>query len=209
MKRLGLLIYAWGSAFLFALVIYWLATLPNFQAGTQVNDEVIKVVFKMIMYAILFILIYRAVILTLKSTVDRLSGFRSKGEAIEDSEFVLIIETLVIVMVASICMLFAFFEEHVQYYVAGRNGGETYLVAKKDGTYTKSEAASDISGNTYINLKAVTESSKDILVSTMAILLTAIVSYSTPVIGELEVALKHKFDREVKALKGKNKWFSL
>jgi len=45
---------------------------------------------------------------------------------------------------------------------------------------------------------------KDILVSIMAVLLTGIVVYTLPVIGELEMALKHKFEYEVSLVR-KNK----
>jgi len=46
---------------------------------------------------------------------------------------------------------------------------------------------------------------KDVLVSVMSILLTGIVVYTLPVIGELEMALKHKFEYEMKLIKKGNK----
>jgi undecaprenyl pyrophosphate phosphatase UppP len=187
-KRLAFLIYAWGSTAIFSLLIIWLATIPNLRSGTMVTDEVIKVVFRMSMYAILFILIYRSIIITLKTTVERLSKWRSKREEIEDSEFVLIIETLAVVLVIFATTTFAFAEEHIQFYTQGRNRVE--LSEEKV-----------IDGKTYVVKSIFEEADKDILVSVMSILLTAIVVYSIPVIGELEMAIKHKYDEN----KGKKK----
>ncbi len=150
-------------------MIYWLATLPYLNAGDKVTDELVKVIFRMVLYAILFILFYRSIIITLKSTVERLSKWRSKEEEIEDSEFVLIIETLVVVVTILSTTLFSIFEEYTQALAGdGRNA-----------------------------------QIKDVLVSIMAILLSAIVVYSMPVIGELEFAIKHKIEFEIRNFRKK------
>lgn len=187
MKKLAFVIYAWGSTLLFAFIIYWLATVPNLRAGDLVTDEVIKVIFRMTLYAILFVLTYRSIIITLKTTVERLSKWRSRKEEAEDSEFVLIVETLVVILVIFATISFAFFEQHVQFYTNGRNGGSEVVYIKKDGLDTA-----------YIPQTAIAEANKGVLISVMSVLLTAIVVYSVPVIGELEVAIKHKLERETK-----------
>ena len=158
LKKLAHIFWAWGTTLLFAGVIYWVATIPNFDVTTDATNEVVKVIFKMLLYALFFILFYRSIIATLKNTVQRLSGWRSKGEAVEDAEFVLIIETMTVIITILSTTLFAIFEEYSQNFVAGRHAEV-----------------------------------KDVLVSVMAILLTALVVYTMPVIGELEVAIKHKF----------------
>ena len=188
MRKLAFLIYAWGSTVLFGLLIIWLSTIPNFQAGDLVNDEVIKVIFRMTLYAILFILIYRSIIITLKTTVERLSKWRSRKEEMEDSEFVLIIETLIVLLVIFICATFAFVEQNVQFYTEGRNRADSTLISNNE---------------VYIPQSVIAESNKDVLVSMMAVLLTSIVVYSIPVIGELEVAIKHKYEQEKKFSKKK------
>jgi hypothetical protein len=160
-KKLAYVLWAWGSTILFAGLIYWLATIPNFDVKSDPSGEVIKVLFRMLLYAVLFILVYRSIIATLKTTVSRLSAWRSRDEAIEDAEFVLIIETLVVIISILATILFSVFEEGIQNFVEGRHA-----------------------------------EIKDVLVSVMAVLLTSIVVYSAPVIGELEVAIKHKLDRE-------------
>lgn len=172
-KRLAHLLWAWGSTVLFAALIYWIATIPNFDVTDDVTNEMIKVVFRMLLYAILFTLLFRSIIATLKNTVGRLSTWRSKGEAEEDAEFVLIIETLTVVVAVLSTILFAVFEENVQGYISGRNA---------------------LPG----------EAERDVLVSTMAVLLAAIVVYSMPAIGELEVAIAHKLRKETRQ-KGKSK----
>lgn len=197
MRRLAFLIYAWGSTALFGFLIYWLATIPNFQAGSALSDDLIKVIFRMVLYAILFILLFRSIIVTLKSTIERLAAFRSKGEKLDDAEFVLIIETLVVIISMIACVLFAFFEEHVQLFTAGRNGAESFLV-ENNGTFVKSETLAPSASSTYVSLGAINESNKDILVSVLAVLLTGMVAYSVPVIGELEIALKHKIEKELR-----------
>jgi NADH:ubiquinone oxidoreductase subunit 6 (subunit J) len=120
MKKTFFLIYAWGSTILFGALIYWLATLPYLNAGDRVADELIKVIFRMTLYAILFILFYRSCIMTLKSSVERLSTWRSKNEKHQDAEFVLIIETLVVIITILATILFSIFEEYTQSLVEGR-----------------------------------------------------------------------------------------
>lgn len=161
-------IWIWGSTFLFVGLIIWLAFLPNLDVSKGPNNEPIKVLFRMFLYAMLFVLLYRSIIGTLKTTVGRLAIWHSKREAREDSEFLLIIETLVVVVTIFVCVLISIFDEAIQVYggVEGRTG--------------------DI---------------KDILISTIAVLLTALVVYTMPVIGELEMAIKHKLDRELRSSK--------
>jgi hypothetical protein len=166
LQKFGHIIWAWGTTILFAGVIYWIATIPNFDVTSDATNEVVKVVFKMLLYALFFVLFYRSIIATLKNTVQRLSGWRSKGEAVEDAEFVLIIETMTVITTILSTTLFAIFEEYSQNFVNGRQAEV-----------------------------------KDVLVSIMAILLTALVVYTMPVIGELEVAIQHKFIKRHKANK--------
>lgn len=155
------IIWAWLTTIAFGGLIYWLAVIPNFNVTTDATNEMLKVLFRMMLYALLFILLYRSIIATLKTTVSRLAAWRSKGEMAEDQEFVLIIETLVVIVTILATILFSIFEEGVQAFVPGR-----------------------------------TQDIRDILVSVMAVLLTSLVVYSMPVIGELEMAISHKLRKE-------------
>jgi hypothetical protein len=167
MKSLAFILWSWGTTVVFAGIIYWMATLP-FVSSTSAGDEVIKTAFRMLMYAVFFLLLYRSFIATLRNTVSRLSAWRSKGEAVEDAEFVLIIETLIVIVCVLSTTLFSIFEEMVQVNQAGR-----------------------------------TADLKDILVSIMAVLLTALVVYTMPAVGELEVAIAQKLKKEREFVKSK------
>jgi hypothetical protein len=172
MRKISYLLYAWTSTIIFILGLIWLATIPNLANSYSSTDEVTKVIFRMVLYSILLILVYRSFIVTLKNTVTRLSKWRSLREQHEDAEFVLIIETLVILVSILSSIIVAFIEEFIQ---------------------------------SYYNIEGRKGELQDILISTMAILLTSIVVYSMPVIGELEVALKHKTHNLIKSIKNKKK----
>ncbi len=169
MKKAIFIAYAWGSTALFAGLIYWLATISYLDAGDEVTGELVKIIFRMSMYAILFILLYRSIILTLKTSVRRLSQWRSKREQMEDTEFVLIIETLVVIISVLATTLFSVFEEYTQFITGGYRNAEV----------------------------------KDVLISIIAVLLTALVVYTVPVIGELEIAIKNKLSSEFRSFKKK------
>lgn len=160
MKTISYLTYAWGSTILYGAFMIWLATVPELGNGNNNSEEMVNVLFRMLLYTVFFILFYRSIIVTLKNTVGRLSKWRSKREEVEDAEFVLIIETLVVIISVLSLTIFAAVEEYLQFSLAveGRVGEV-----------------------------------RDVMVSLMAILLTSIVVYSMPVIGELEVAIKHRF----------------
>ncbi len=162
MKTISFLLYSWGSTILYTAFLFWLASVPNLGNGDLNTDEMVKVGYRLILYSILFILIYRSLIVTLKSSISRLAAWRSKKEKIEDMEFVLIIETLLVIISILVCVIVAIIEELLQ-------------------------------SNLGFNAEARSFEVKDILVSLMSILLTSIIVYSMPVIGEFEVAIKHKF----------------
>lgn len=165
MKNFYLIVYSWGTTVLYIVFLLWLATIPNL--GN--NNELVKVVYRLILYTLLYILIYRSLIILLKSTVSRLAAWRSKREKIEDAEFVLIIETLVVIISILASILVAIADESIQ----------TFFLEEGQRT---------------------TEV-KDILISSMAIFLTSLVVYTTPVIGEFEIAIKEWFQNGVKKLR--------
>lgn len=196
MKKLFFVLYTWGSTALFAMLILWLASIPNFRAGNNLNDDFVKLVFRIVIYAIFFILIYRSIIITLKSTVEKLAQYRSLSEKKEDSQFVLIIETIVIFLTMSICLSFAFLEEYTQLFTTGRNGAE-YFIIENNGEFLSSDRISEVGGATYTNINSINEAGKDVLVSLISILLTSMVVYSLPEIGELEVSLKNRIKKYI------------
>jgi len=173
MKNLGLIIWSWGSTLAMSFLIYFLTLDSNISFNTAYSmDGLLKILYIMVLYSILFILFYRSIIFTLKSTVDRLSRWRSKGEKLEDAEFVLIIETLSIIVSILATILFSVFVQYIEFLTRGPM------------------FQPDI---------------QDILISVIAILLTSIVVYSMPIIGEFEVAIKNHIDKKISKLSKKNK----
>jgi hypothetical protein len=154
MKLIAYIAYSWGTTILFVLFLLWLASVDNLAYGTGIEDELVKTVYRIVLYSFLFLLIYRSIIGTLKGAVDRLSYWHTKREKAEDTEFVLVIETLVIVVTTLSCVIVAAGEEYIQLQVAGRAA-----------------------------------QFQDVLVSTIAALLTGLIVYSAPLLGEVEMYL--------------------
>jgi hypothetical protein len=157
MRSIILLGYAWGTTVIYIFCIFWLSNLPSLGEAGE-SSESIKTIYRLVIYAFLFLLVYRSIIFTLKSTVDRLAFWRSKREQIEDLEFVLVIEILVVILAMGLSTLIAFIDEFIQFHVEDR----------------KAEIV-------------------DVLVSFMAITLAATITYSSPLIVEIELVLKEKF----------------
>ncbi|MDQ6985171.1 MAG: hypothetical protein Q9M91_01330 [Candidatus Dojkabacteria bacterium] len=172
MKKLAFTLYSWGSTLLFIFLVLYFATVEDFQLQYEEKDLLFKIAFRITLYSLVFILIYRSLITTLKHTVERLSSWRSKREHIEDLEFVLIIETLILLVSILASTLIAILDKWMQYLTTDSR--------KIDGNI------------------------EDLFVSILAIILAAIIVYSMPVIGELEYAIKHRFE-EVKKNKVKKK----
>lgn len=184
-KRISFIIWSWLSTALFAGFIYWISAVWSndvfaFSQASIPADEALKVVFRMVLYAILFILFYRSVIVTLRSTVKRLASWHSRREANEDAEFSLIIETLVVVVTIMFCVIFSVVEEFAQNF-------------------------SVLFNQAVVPQAIYLEMQRDILVSTMAALLTALVVYSVPAIGELEIAIQEKLKREYRSFRSRSK----
>jgi hypothetical protein len=189
LSKYSYVIYSWFTTILFAGLIIWIASIPDFEVSNDLSNEVVKVLFRMILYSFLFILFYRSLIATFKSSVQRLAHWRSKSEAAEDAEFVLIIETLLVIISVLAVSLFSVFEQFIQLQVPGRSG-----IVEADLVTTK---LADIIAIMMRNV------SIDVLLSVMAVLLSALVVYSIPVIGELEMAIKHYYLRSQNRAKHK------
>lgn len=162
MKIAAVLIYAWSTTIGYIVLLFWLSSIPNLEINNSPElDIAFKILYRMTMYSILYLLVYRSLLLTLKSTVDRLSKWRSKREKQEDTEFVLIIEALISFVSVLGSVLIATTEEFAQ---------AVLLDGSRNAEFV------------------------DILVSSLSVLLTAIVVYTLPVLGELELGIKHRID---------------
>lgn len=119
MKDFLLILYGWVTTILYIGLILWLASIP-YLVGTGEGTESTKILFRILVYAGLFVLIYRSLIFTLKNTVDRLSKWKSKREKEEDQEFSLIVETLIVLLAGVSSFNIALLDEFLQIGVAGR-----------------------------------------------------------------------------------------
>lgn len=173
-NKLTYVAYAWFSTLLFGVLIVWIATIPNFEVNNDLTNEMIKVLFRMVLYSFMFLLFYRSLIATFKSTIQRLAHWRSKGEASEDAEFVLIIETLLVIISVLSVILFSVFEQFIQLQTPGRTSDLRDMMT-------------------------------DTLISVMSVLLTSLIVYSVPVLGELEVAMKQYYLKRKKQTQKKRK----
>ncbi|GAB4284828.1 MAG: hypothetical protein Kow0081_2210 [Candidatus Dojkabacteria bacterium] len=168
MRKLSFFIYAWSTTFVFTAFLLWLGTIPNIISESS-DAELIKIIYRLTLYGLLFLLIYRSFITTLRFTIERLAEWRSKREKQEDQEFVLIVETLVTLLSITCAIIIAFIDEMLQSPYGLNIEGREFQV-------------------------------QDILVSTMGILLASMIVYSVPVIGELEITLKNKFEDLVRKI---------
>lgn len=114
MKKAAFLIYAWSSTFIFGGLILWMATVPEFSIEYEEADVAIKVALRITLYFILFLLIYRSLLASLRNIVYRLSKWRSKRERVEDAEFVLIIETLLIIISVLVAIIVSIADKWIQ-----------------------------------------------------------------------------------------------
>lgn len=172
-KNYSYILWCWFTTIAFVGIILATSLVSDLQSSTA-GEEVVKVAFRMLLYSVTFILLYRSIIATLRESVSRLAKWRNRSEAAEDAEFVLIIETLVVIITIVVMTLLAVSEVFVSGFQPGRTN-------------------------------EVQEQMRDILVSVMSILLTALVVYTIPAIGELEFAIKRKLEKELAGGKKKKK----
>ncbi len=172
-KNYSYILWCWFTTIAFFAIVIATALISDLQSNTA-GEEVVKVAFRMLLYAVTFILLYRSIIATLRASVSRLAKWRNRSEAAEDAEFVLIIETLVVIISIVVMVLLAVSEVFISGFQPGR-------------------------------VNEVQEQLRDILVSIMSILLTALVVYTIPAIGELEFAIKRKLEKELAPKKKSSK----
>jgi hypothetical protein len=116
------ILYNWLTVAVWATIILLISMIPDLDIqGTAVNWTFTSIGYAL-MYALLFLLLLRAILATLRLKVGRLMYFRSKGEKAEDHEFALITEFLVVMVTFLSCILFSCFEEYVRNMTPGRVG---------------------------------------------------------------------------------------
>ena len=120
-KKIAFLIYSWGTTVAFIILIFWLSTVPHLANDNSKYEGIIKTVYRLTLYGLLFLLIYRSLITTFRTTITRLSKWHSEKEKEEDAVFVLIIETLLVVISVLASSLISIIDEFIQSHITGRS----------------------------------------------------------------------------------------
>ncbi len=115
-----LVIYYWLSALVLYVFIWTLSSQDNGDISLDIYITSANLVGYALLYSILTILIFRAVIATLEAKVSRLAVSESRREKAEDSEFSKIIKYLVLTIAILATILLAVSDEFHQSQVIGR-----------------------------------------------------------------------------------------
>jgi glycopeptide antibiotics resistance protein len=112
--------YYWLSALVFYIFIWILSSVGNIDVSLDIYVASANLVGYALLYSVLTILIFRAVIATLEAKVSRLAVSESKREEQEDLEFSKTIKYLVLVIAILATTILAVADEFHQSYVLGR-----------------------------------------------------------------------------------------
>ncbi len=114
LNRTIYLFYLWGSAILWMGFIWWLSSIPRLSLAGNETEPLLRAGGQLLAFGFLFLLIYRALLTTFKFKVERLAFWRSKKEQSEDTEFVFIVETLLLFISVLLSILYAMVDEYHQ-----------------------------------------------------------------------------------------------
>jgi len=106
-KRILFILYNWATVILWALLLFWFSSIGT-DSISKDYSKTLEYFTYFFGFGMLLLLTFRAHLSTFRLTVERLAFSRSKKEKQEDSEFVLIIETLLLansILISSIIMI--------------------------------------------------------------------------------------------------------
>lgn len=95
-KKALFILYNWFTTLIWIVVLFWFSSQEDLQIGSDEDSLFVERITYFLGFSFLFLLIYRSLINTFRLTVEKLAFTRSKEEAKEDREFVLIVETLLL-----------------------------------------------------------------------------------------------------------------
>ncbi|MBD3280751.1 hypothetical protein GF389_04480 [Candidatus Dojkabacteria bacterium] len=101
MKKLVFTLYTWVTFSAFTLFLLYFSTLENIEVQYDLS-KTLEYTTYFFAFGFLSILLFRALVYSLRFSVDRLSKAQNRQEKTEDAEFRLIIETLLVVITISI-----------------------------------------------------------------------------------------------------------
>lgn len=122
MRKNAFIIYAWITTIAWYLVILLFSTVEGVDLIQDYSNLFITTIAYQLAYGFLFLLIFRAMLITLKLKVERLLFWKTKREKAEDEEFAVIVEVLVVIIALVSTTLLAALDEFNQLNVVGRVG---------------------------------------------------------------------------------------
>lgn len=122
MSQRVFVIYAWGSVALWFFLILILGLVPNLDVTGNQIDWLARSLGYSLLYGIMFLLLFRAMLATTRAKVSRLMYYKSKREKIEDSEFAYLTEFLLFLVAVLVTLLLSILDEYIQSGVEGRIG---------------------------------------------------------------------------------------
>lgn len=120
MRDRAFILYSWATVVLWYGFIWLLSSIPNLDTTGSQTHWMISGAGYQLAYALLFLLIYRAILMTLRLRVDRLMYWKSKREKSEDEQFANIVEKLVMSVAALMCIALMALDEYHQLGITGR-----------------------------------------------------------------------------------------
>lgn len=134
MKANTFIIYSWVTAALWFLLIWIISSVANLDVNMTNTKYYFTSFGYELLYAIQFILIFRAILITIKLKVERLMYWKSKREKSEDIEFAKLVERLVILLSLAISLILAMIDEYHQSFVPGRVANAADVIVSFTGS---------------------------------------------------------------------------
>jgi len=125
-KRTIILAYYWISTIAWAGLIYFLSEQPNLQVTSTDWDELLRKIAHMFFFAVQTILIYRALLWTVRTKIREF-------ELRKDFDASILIEWLLLVIAILATILYAAFDEYHQTWVPTRSGNITDVLIDSVG----------------------------------------------------------------------------
>ena len=118
LNRTIYVIYIWATVLLWMGFIWWLSSVPKLSLTENQAEPLLRSVGQLLAFGFLFLLVYRGLLTTFKFKVERLAFWRSRKEESEDTEFVFIVETLLLIIAVLFSVVYAIVDEYHQSFTA-------------------------------------------------------------------------------------------
>ncbi|KXK26592.1 MAG: hypothetical protein TR69_WS6001000598 [candidate division WS6 bacterium OLB20] len=122
MSQRVFILYTWLTAAAWYGFILLLSMVPDLDVtGTQ-TDWLVRSLGYALMYGLLFLLLFRALLGTVRMRIERLRYYKSRRERAEDNEFAYLTEFLLFIIAVLFTLLLSGLDEYLQTGVRGRVG---------------------------------------------------------------------------------------